>query len=108
MAKYLDDTGLRHLWDKIKDLIINSFKFNYSPHGKNYPVSKDESDNLYVNVPWVNTTYEKATQDKDGLLSKEDKKKIDENILNHIQPITMAEYNAILEKDPNRIYYIRG
>ena len=45
--------------------------------GKTYAVQKDSSGKMVVNVPWTNTTYSKATQSADGLMSKEDKKTLD-------------------------------
>lgn len=41
----------------------------------NYSVQVDNNNNAYVNVPWE--SYSTATQLKDGLLSKEDKAKLD-------------------------------
>lgn len=43
-------------------------KTGYTTSGKNYAVTKDGSGNLYVNVPWSNTTYSAATASKLGLV----------------------------------------
>ena len=50
----------------------------YAANGRNYPVQLS-GEKAYVNVPWTdtNTTYGLATSTNDGLMSKEDKTKID-------------------------------
>ena len=40
---------------------------NYSQTGKNYPVNADNG-NLYVNVPWTDTTYSTATSAREGIV----------------------------------------
>ena len=59
-------------------------KTEFTTSGKNYKVTTDSSGNLYVNVPWTdtNTTYNVASSSADGLMSKEDKAKLD-NIANN-------------------------
>lgn len=37
-------------------------KVGYSASGKNYPVQLNSSGQMYVNVPWENTTYSKLSQ----------------------------------------------
>ena len=51
----------------------------YQQSGFNYPVVKDDEGKLYVTVEWTdnNTTYNEATTSESGLLSKEDKVKLD-------------------------------
>ena len=51
--------------------------------GKDYKVEVASDGTAKVNVPWTdtNTTYEKATTSADGLMSKEDKSKLDGLIL---------------------------
>ena len=53
-------------------------KVGYTANGKNYPVQL-ANEQMYVNVPWTdtNTTYSNATQSAAGLMSAEDKKKLD-------------------------------
>lgn len=59
IIKYLDKDGLSSFWTKVKKYIDESdFKLNYVPSDKNYQVQADENNNLYVNVPWENTTYD--------------------------------------------------
>ena len=50
----------------------------YSQSGKNYPVALDSNGKAYVNVPWTdtNTTYGLATPSTNGLMSAEDKTKL--------------------------------
>lgn len=50
---------------------------------RDYPVEVDADGKAKVNVPWTdtNTTYAKATTSTDGLMSKEDKSKLDGLIL---------------------------
>lgn len=45
--------------------------------GRDYNVQVNADGTMKVNVPWVNTTYNNATQSTDGLLSSEDKVKLD-------------------------------
>ena len=54
-------------------------KIGYSTTGKNYAVQLDTSGQMYVNVPWVDTdtTYTTASSEVAGLMSKEDKTKLD-------------------------------
>lgn len=45
--------------------------------GRVYPVAVDKTGYLAVNVPWTNTTYSAATQSAAGLMSADDKAKLD-------------------------------
>lgn len=76
--------------------VVGGFKTGYTTSGKNYAVAIDGSSKAYVNVPWTdnNTTYSKATTDSDGLMSKEDKTKLDgieSNANNYILPAATNE-----------------
>ena len=44
---------------------------------RTYPLALDADGKLAVNVPWSNTTYSDATQSAAGLMSANDKKKLD-------------------------------
>lgn len=88
MAHYLNQTGLTRLWANIKNYISNNIpsatvskiggiKVGYTTTGKNYKVQLDSSSNAFVNVPWTNTTYGVATSSANGLMSKDDKTKLD-------------------------------
>lgn len=58
------------------DTVRGGVKTGYSANGKNYPVQlSDEA--MFVNVPWENTTYLNATNTAAGLMSEEDKAKLD-------------------------------
>lgn len=62
-------------------------------------------------VEWANdndTTYDKATQQADGLMSKEDKTKLDNITTAYASIMTQAEYDELSPKEENRIYYIKG
>ena len=54
-------------------------KVGYTESGKNYPVELNDSNQMFVNVPWTdtNTTYTAATTSNAGLMSAADKSKLD-------------------------------
>lgn len=58
--------------------VLGGIKAGYTTSGKNYKVQLDDNGNAYVNVPWTdnNTTYSVATTSANGLMSKEDKSKL--------------------------------
>lgn len=60
---------------------------------------------------WANdkdTTYDKATQQADGLMSKEDKTKLDNLTGASFQVLTQEEYDATNPKAEDTIYFIKG
>lgn len=62
-------------------------------------------------VVWGNdndTTYQKATQQTDGLMSKEDKEKLDNISTAYATILTQEEYDSLNPKEENRVYYIKG
>lgn len=62
-------------------------------------------------VVWDNdndTTYQKATQQTDGLMSKEDKEKLDNISTAYATILTQEEYDSLNPKEENRVYYIKG
>lgn len=63
---------------------LGCIKIGYNNNGKNYAVLLDSTGKAYVNVPWTdnNTTYNVASSLANGLMSKEDKAKLD-NIANN-------------------------
>ena len=66
-------------------------KIGYTANGKNYPVVLDKNGKMYVAVPWTdtNTTYNVVTTSANGLMSKEDKTKLNgiaENANNYSLP----------------------
>ena len=67
---------------------LGGIMVGYAESGKNYPVELDSTGKAFVNVPWTdtNTTYEAATTSTDGLMSSEDKTKLD-GLSNYTLPI---------------------
>lgn len=64
-------------------------KIGYTANGKNYPVVLDKNGKMYVAVPWTDTTYSVVTTSANGLMSKEDKVKLNgiaENANNYSLP----------------------
>lgn len=62
-------------------------------------------------VEWANdndTTYQKVTEQSDGLMSKEDKTKLDNLTGAYVQILTQSEYNSLEEKDNQTVYFIKG
>lgn len=59
--------------------VLGGILIGYGTSGRNYAVLLDGSGKAYVNVPWTdtNTTYDLATSTKNGLMSKNDKNKLD-------------------------------
>lgn len=70
---------------------LGGIKTGYTANNKNYPVALDENGKAYVNVPWANTTYNKATSAADGLMSAVDKVKLD-----GLSIASVAEVEALL------------
>lgn len=64
-------------------------KIGYTANGKNYPILLNADGKMYVAVPWTNTTYSVVTTSANGLMSKEDKIKLNgiaENANNYSLP----------------------
>lgn len=59
--------------------VLGGINVGYTTSGKNYAVQLDENNKAFVNVNWTdtNTTYNNATTSTDGLMSSEDKAKLD-------------------------------
>ena len=95
---------------KASNDVLGGIKTGYSQNAKNYPVSVDEDGKAYVNVPWTdnNTTYNKAIQQTDDLMSKEDKTKLDNLTGAYVQILTQTAYEGLEEKDNQTIYFIKG
>jgi hypothetical protein len=81
---------------------------DYEQNGQNYPVKVDELGNAFVNVPWSGSTYNNATQTSDGLMSKEDKTKLDGFTGSTTKILTQSEYDNLTNKDENTVYFIKG
>lgn len=78
-------------YDDEPNLIIFTINSDYS-----YTVNREK---IIHNV---------ATQSNNGLMSKEDKTKLDGLTGSHFQVLTQEEYDAIVTKDDNVIYFIKG
>ena len=67
--KFVNGNGVSFIWDsKNKNLSVNA-NTNFSTNlvNKNYAVKVDSNQQLYVNVPWSNTTYNVVSKDANGL-----------------------------------------
>ena len=98
-------------YEKATSTTFGLVKIGYTTNGKNYSVALDSSGKMFVNVPWENTTYTNATQTTDGLMSKEDKTKLDGLTGAYIQIVTLATYEAMYAAgtlDENTVYHIKG
>ena len=67
-------------------------KIGYKSSDKNYAVQLQDGK-MFVNVPWINTTYNQVTTESDGLMSKEDKIKLN-NIENNANNYTHPSGNG--------------
>ena len=67
---FINGSGVSFIWDsRNKNLSVNA-NTNYKPDivKKNYAVKTDNTTNqLYVNVPWIDTTYDVVSKDANGL-----------------------------------------
>lgn len=67
--KFVNGSGVSFIWDsKNKNLSVNAnVGFTTDSANKNYAVKVDSKQQLYVNVPWANTTYGVVSKDANGL-----------------------------------------
>lgn len=67
--KFVNGSGVSFIWDsKNKNLSVNAnTNFITNLVNKNYAVKVDSNQQLYVNVPWSNTTYNVVSKDANGL-----------------------------------------
>lgn len=67
--KFVNGIGVSFIWDsRNKNLSVNANTgFTTDSANKNYAVKVDSNQQLYVNVPWKNTTYGVVTKNADGL-----------------------------------------
>lgn len=70
--KFVNGTGISLIWDsKNKNLSVNAnVGFTTNEANRNYAVKTDTKQQLYVNVPWTNTTYGIVSNKIDGLAPK--------------------------------------
>lgn len=72
---------------------LGLIKIGYTESGKNYPIELNTSGQAYVNVPWTDTTYSVATTSANGLMSSDDKTKLDgiaDNANNYSLPVATS------------------
>lgn len=71
--------------------VLGGIRLGYTQQDKKYPIQVDSNNRAYVNVPWVdtNTTYSNVTASVDGLMSSEDKTKLD-NISNDATKVSFT------------------
>lgn len=66
---FINGSGISFIWDsRNKNLSVNAnTDFSTDLVNKNYAVKVDSNQQLYVNVPWANTTYGVVSKDANGL-----------------------------------------
>lgn len=67
---FINGNGVSFTWDSTnKNLSVNAnTDYETSRENKNYAVKTDNTtNNLYVNVPWIDTTYDVVSKDANGL-----------------------------------------
>ena len=67
---FISGNGVSFTWDSTnKNLSVNAnTDYETSKENKNYAVKTDDTtNNLYVNVPWIDTTYDVVSKDANGL-----------------------------------------
>lgn len=72
---------------------LGGVKIGYPESGKNYPVELNGSGQMFVNVPWTDTTYSAATTSANGLMSSSDKTKMD-RLESYTTATTLASLNV--------------
>lgn len=67
--KFVNGSGVSFIWDsKNKNLSVNAnTNFSTDLVNKNYAVKVDSNQQLYVNVPWSDTTYNVVSKNANGL-----------------------------------------
>ena len=67
--KFINGSGVSFIWDsRNKNLSVNAnVGFTTDATNRNYAVKVDSNQQLYVNVPWANTTYGVVSKDVNGL-----------------------------------------
>ncbi len=66
---FISGNGVSFTWDSTnKNLLVNAnTDYETSRENKNYAVKTDDTNNLYVNVPWIDTIYDVVSKDANGL-----------------------------------------
>ena len=68
--KFINGSGVSFIWDsRNKNLSVNAnVGFTTDATNRNYAIKVDSKQQLYVNVPWANTTYGVVSKDANGLV----------------------------------------
>lgn len=66
---FINGSGISFIWDsRNKNLSVNAnVGFTTDATNRNYAIKVDSKQQLYVNVPWVNTTYGIVSKNANGL-----------------------------------------
>ena len=67
---FISGNGVSFTWDSTNKNLSANANTSYETNevNKNYAVKTDDTtNNLYVNVPWIDTTYDVVSKDADGL-----------------------------------------
>lgn len=66
---FINGSGVSFIWDsRNKNLSVNAnVGFTTDATNRNYAIKVDSKQQLYVNVPWVSTTYGVVSKDANGL-----------------------------------------
>ncbi len=66
---FINGNGVSFIWDsRNKNLSVNAnVGFTTNATNRNYAIKVDSKQQLYVNVPWVNTTYGVVSKNANGL-----------------------------------------
>lgn len=67
---FINGNGVSFIWDSTNKNLSVKANTNYETDivNKNYAVKTDDTtNNLYVNVPWIDTTYDVVSKDANGL-----------------------------------------
>lgn len=86
------------------DYTLGLVKIGYTENGKNYPVELSGRGQMFVNVPWTDTTYRNATTAVAGLMSSQDKSKLDgiaRGANNYVLPNATTEVVGGVKKATN-------
>lgn len=86
--RYVESSSLWTPWEKLgaegltsipkaTTSALGGVMLGYTNSGRNYKLELDSNGKAFVNVPWTDTTYSKATTEVSGLMSTSDKSKLD-------------------------------
>ena len=111
---YCKEDGKNYQYKATNSLDATTGKWREFKSGDSYPTGGTSGQVLTkteTGVTWQNdndTTYSKATQEADGLMSKEDKTKLDGLTGASLQILTQEEYDSTEPKLEDTVYFIKG